>query len=164
MQSFSTPMPGIHAPNANTATALSRAARAFATWLRASVAGGVATACDLAVLLALTDGFGISPRYANVPALLVGGVVNFFANRHFAFRAAGAPAGKQAMGYVAVESAALLLNALVYDSAIRFIPLATTHYAIVRVAAGSVVFLLWSYPLWRIVFRTPRVTTRPQNA
>jgi putative flippase GtrA len=160
MQTTLNPTPRAVAQNADTASLLARAMQAFATWLRASFAGGAATACDLAVLLALTEGFGISPRHANVPALIVGGVVNFFANRHFAFRAAAAPAGKQAIGYVVVESAALLLNALVYDSVIRFVPLASTHYAVVRVAAGAVVFLLWSYPLWRIVFRTPAGSAR----
>jgi putative flippase GtrA len=133
--------------------------RAFTTWLRASLAGGAATACDLACLFVLTAGVGISPRAASIPALLVGGVVNFFANRHFAFRAAAAPATKQAAGYIAVEACALLLNALVYDTAIRLMPFAAEHYAIMRVAAGSMVFLCWSYPLWRIVFRAP-----PENS
>jgi putative flippase GtrA len=137
---------------------------AFATWFRASIAGGIATASDLCVLFTLTAGFGLSPHVANVPALLVGGTVNFFVNRHFAFRAKAGSVKRQAALYIAVEALALLLNGFVYDLLLRVSPMAREHYGVVRVAAGAVVFLLWSYPLWRWVFKTPAQPQKSQDA
>jgi putative flippase GtrA len=86
---------------------------------RSLVAGCAATLSDLAVLTLLVSVLHWSPRDANVPALLVGGVVNFFGNRNFAFRAQndrGAPRKWRAslwshvIGYTVVEVVALVLN------------------------------------------------------
>jgi putative flippase GtrA len=121
--------------------------------LRAGIAGVAATGADLATLAILVSVLHVDARLANVPALLVGGVVNFLGNRHFAFRARAGHVGKQAAGYTAVEIVALALNGLLYDVALRSIPGAAHLYWLVRLATSHAVFLGWSYPLWRRVFR-----------
>ena len=89
----------------------------------------------------------------NVPALVVGGVANFVGNRHFAFRARGGSLTRHALGYTAVEVVALVLNGVLYDLALRVFPGALHLYWLVRIVTSHLVFLCWSYPLWRKVFR-----------
>ena len=121
--------------------------------LRAGIAGVAATGADLATLAVLVSLVHVDPHVANVPALLVGGVVNFLGNRHFAFRARTGHVGKQAVGYTVVEVVALALNGVLYDLALRAIPGAAHLYWLVRLATSHAVFLGWSFPLWRRVFR-----------
>jgi putative flippase GtrA len=123
--------------------------------LRAGLAGIAATASDLATLALLVSALHVNPRIANVPALVVGGVVNFIGNRHYAFRAASGHLGKQAIGYTAVEVTALALNGFLFDTVLRAVPAAAHVYWLVRLATSNAVFLAWSYPLWRRVFRVP---------
>jgi putative flippase GtrA len=134
--------------------------------LRAAVAGAAATASDLATLTLLVSVLHVSPRLANVPALFVGGIVNFVGNRHYAFRAACGHLGKQAVGYTVVEVTALALNGFLYDTVLRSFPGASHVYWLVRLATSHAVFLAWSYPLWRRVFRVrPRTeSSRPSAA
>jgi putative flippase GtrA len=124
-------------------------------FLRAGLAGLAATLVDLAVLAVLVSGLHVDARVASLPALVLGGVANFIGNRHFAFRAQGGSFGRQAMLYAVVEVAALAMNGLLYDLALRVIPGATHAYVLVRVCTSHIVFLCWSYPLWRWVFRVP---------
>jgi putative flippase GtrA len=90
---------------------------------------------------------------ANVPALIAGGVANFAGNRWFAFRAQREPIGRQVVGYTAVELVALALNGWLFELALRLFPQATHVYWALRLATSHLVFLLWSYPLWCLVFR-----------
>lgn len=124
-------------------------------FLRALVAGGAATAVDLATLALLVSVLDLDPRVANVPALMAGGAVQFLANRRFVFRAQGGGLARQAALFVVVETVALALNGVLYDAAMRLVPPQPGLYALVRLATSNVVFLAWSYPLWRFVFRTP---------
>jgi putative flippase GtrA len=119
---------------------------------RSLLAGGAATLSDLVVLTILVSLLHWSPRDANLPALLIGGVVNFFGNRNFAFRAQG-DLHRHVIGYTLVEIVALALNGFLYDGFLRAIPGAAHLYWLVRLATSNVVFLCWSYPLWRRVFR-----------
>jgi putative flippase GtrA len=122
------------------------------TLLRAGVAGLAATAADLAMLTVLVSVLHVDPRLASLPALVVGGGVNFLGHRHFAFRARDGHVGKQVAGYTAVEIVALALNGLLYDTVLRLVPGARAAYWLVRLATSHAVFLGWSYPLWRRVF------------
>ena len=125
--------------------------------VRAFLAGGAATFADLAVLATLVSIAGVAPRVASIPALLVGGVVNFLGNRHFAFRAAGGSLARQAALYTIVELAALGANGVLFDVVMRLLPVHFAWaYVPVRLVTSHVVFLAWSYPLWRLVFRVPR--------
>jgi len=124
--------------------------------LRAILAGGAATLVDLAVLFVLVSGLGLAPRIANVPSLLVGAMVGFFANRHFVFRAREGSLPRQAVLYVIVEVLSLVLNAILFDLALRLLHHHPTLYLPARLVTSHVVFLAFSYPLWRFVFRVPR--------
>jgi putative flippase GtrA len=124
----------------------------LAELLRSGIAGIAATGADLVTLALLVSVFHVDARQANVPALIVGGVVNFLGNRNFAFRAQQGHIGKQAVGYTAVELVALALNGLLYDTVLRLVPGAAHVYWLVRLATSNAVFLGWSYPLWRKVF------------
>jgi putative flippase GtrA len=124
--------------------------------LRALVAGGAATLADLAVLTALVSLGHLEARVASVPALLAGGAVNFLGNRHFAFRAAGGSLGKQALFYTVVEAGALAANGVLFALAVRNLPPSLAWaYVPVRLVTSNLVFVAWSYPLWRLVFRVP---------
>ena len=126
--------------------------------LRALLAGGAATLADVAVLAVLVSLVGLAPRMASVPALLVGGLVNFVGNRHFAFRAARGSLARQAVLYAIVELAALAANGVLFDVVMRLLPPSLAWaYVPVRLVTSHLVFLAWSYPLWRLVFRVPRV-------
>ena len=125
--------------------------------LRALLAGGAATLADIAVLALLVSVVGLAPRLASLPALLAGGVVNFVGNRHFAFRATSGSLAKQAVLYTVVELAALAANGVLFDVVIRLLPPGLAWaYVPVRLVTSHLVFLAWSYPLWRLVFRVPR--------
>jgi putative flippase GtrA len=128
--------------------------------LRAGVAGLAATGSDLFTLTLLVSVFHVDARLANMPALVVGGVVNFIGNRHFAFRAHEGNVARQAAGYTVVEIVALALNGLLYDVVLRTVPGATHVYWLVRLATSHAVFLGWSYPLWRRVFSVRTVGGR----
>ena len=127
--------------------------------LRAFVAGGAATLSDVAVLALLVTVFGVAPAVASTPALLVGGVVNFIANRHFAFRAAHGSLARQAALYAVVEVGTLVANGVLFAVALKVLPHGLAWaYVPVRLVTSHLVFLGWSYPMWRSVFRVPRAT------
>lgn len=137
--------------------------RKIAQLLRAGVAGLAATGSDLAALAILVSVLHVDPRIANIPALLVGGVVNFIGNRHFAFQAREGSLVRQAVLYTLVEVFALAANALLYDTVLRTWPDARHAYWLVRLATSHVVFLAWSYPLWRRVFTTQALGPNREN-
>ena len=120
---------------------------------RSLVAGGAATLADLGVLTICVAALHLSPEAANVPALVAGGIVNFFGNRHFAFRANEGSIERHVVGYTLVEVVALALNGFLYALVLRAAPQSAHLYWLVRLVTSHVVFLFWSYPLWRKVFR-----------
>jgi putative flippase GtrA len=124
--------------------------------LRAGAAGIVATAVDLLILTVLVSGFHVDARLASIPALLGGGIANFIGNRHFAFRAREGSLVRQAALYTVVELLGLGYGGLLYDTALRLIPAARPLYWAVRLVTSHIVFLTWSYPLWRRVFAMPQ--------
>jgi putative flippase GtrA len=126
------------------------------TLLRSCAAGLAATGADLLTLSLLVTVAHWAPRDANVPALMVGGVANFLGNRSYAFHAQEGNAARQAIGYTAVELVALALNGILYDAVLRLVPVASEIFWLVRLLTTNAVFLLWSYPLWRLVFRVRR--------
>jgi putative flippase GtrA len=129
--------------------------------LRAGAAGILATAVDLGVLAILVTGFHVDARVASVPALVCGGLANFVGNRHFAFRAQAGSLVRQAALYTLVEALGLAYAGLLYDTALRIFPHAAHLYWAVRLVTSHIVFLTWSYPLWRRVFATRQTQTAP---
>jgi putative flippase GtrA len=127
----------------------------FTTFARSALTGGAATLADLAVIALATGVLHASPKVANVPALLVGAVVQFFGNKHFAFRARGGDLRRQAALFVATEAVALMLNAALYHGVASLVPLVPTTAVLARAVTTNLVFLLWSYPVWKRVFAAP---------
>lgn len=125
----------------------------FATFLRSLLTGGMATLADVGALAFAVGVLHISPARASVPALLVGAAVQFFGNRHFAFRAAHAPMANQAFLFVVAEAVTMALNAALYQAVTILVPLTLTTAVIARVITTNLVFLLWSYPVWKRVFK-----------
>jgi putative flippase GtrA len=119
---------------------------------RSLLTGGVATLVDLLVLGVAVGSFGVDPRIANIPALLAGAVVQFAGNRHFAFRAADGPLGKQALLFALTEVVALTLNALGFELVARAVALDASGALLGRVVVSFFVFMLWSHPVWTRVF------------
>jgi putative flippase GtrA len=123
--------------------------------LRSFLSGAAATLVDLAVLGTCVAVLGVSPRLASLPALVAGGVANFFGNRHFAFRAKSGSLRRQAILYAVTELVALALNGLLYDAVVRTMHPHAMGAMIVRLITTHLVFVAFSYPIWRKVFRDP---------
>jgi putative flippase GtrA len=129
----------------------------FATLARSLIAGGAATLADLAVIAFAVGVLSASPKAANLPALFAGAAVQFFGNRHFAFRAASGQLKRQAMLFIATEAIAMALNATLYHGVATWIPLTKTGAVFARMITTNMVFLLWSYPVWKRVFQPANV-------
>lgn len=127
------------------------------TFLRSALTGGAATAADVLALALCVGLLGIDPRAANVPSLLVGAVVQFVGNRHFAFRAKKGSLKRQLGGFLLTETVALLLNGALYEVVASRLPLGAGGAVVLRLVISAAVFLLWSYPLWRRVFAVPHL-------
>ncbi|HZO11629.1 MAG TPA: GtrA family protein [Polyangiaceae bacterium] len=125
------------------------------TFLRSVLVGAAATIADLVVLALAVGFFGVSARAANVPALLAGVVIQFVGNRHWAFEAAHGRLRRQLVYFTLVEVGALLLNAIAYDLVARQTTLDAVGAVVVRLIVSAVVFLGFSFPLWRRVFYVP---------
>jgi putative flippase GtrA len=118
--------------------------------LRGAGIGVLATIVDLAVLLLLVEGAGISPLVANIPALLVGAAVQFVGCRHVVFRSREAKLGQQIVGFAVTEAATLALNGLAFHVLLTLTPV---PYPFARPIGTFLVFVLFSFPMWRLVFR-----------
>lgn len=123
------------------------------TFARSALTGGAATLADLAVIALAVGILHVSPAVANVPALLVGALVQFLGNRHFAFKAASGSLGRQAILFAITEAVALALNAALYHVVVTRIPMGAAGAVIARAITTNAVFLAWSYPVWKRVFQ-----------
>ena len=121
--------------------------------VRSGLGGLVATLADLGTLTLLVQGFGVSPRAASVPALLVGNLVMFFAQKKVAFRASGGSVGHELGRFALVQAGGFALTALLYDLALALVPGASQAYVVTRLVVTNLVWLAYSYPLWHWVFK-----------
>src|SRR6185437_7528150 len=88
--------------------------KTVSTFARSALTGGLATLVDLGVIAFAVGVLGVSPAVANVPALLLGAVVQFFGNRCFAFKARSGALGRQAGLFVLTEAVTMALNGALY--------------------------------------------------
>lgn len=123
------------------------------TFARSALAGGAATLVDLGVIAVSVGLFHLSPRTANVPALLAGAVVQFFGNRCFAFRAQGGSLSRQVGLFALAEAITLGLNGVLYHAVVTHVTLGVAGAVVVRAVTSNAVFVLWSYPVWRRIFQ-----------
>jgi len=121
---------------------------------RGLLVGGVATATDMLALAVLVELAGLSPQAANAPALLAGAVVQFLGCRHLVFRAERGSLLKQLGGFAATEAGTLALNALLFHALVTWTPV---PYIAARAVGTFLVFIAFSYPMWRRVFRVAAV-------
>jgi putative flippase GtrA len=120
---------------------------------RSVLVGGAATLIDLGVLALLVEVAHLPATAANVPALLVGALVQFLGCRYFVFEAGAADLRKQAGGFAAVEVATLALNGLAFHALVAGLHV---PYAAARPLGTFLVFISFSYPMWRLVFGAAR--------
>ena len=113
--------------------------------------GGVATIADFAALTGLIELAHLRETVANVPALCVGAIVQFIGCRHLVFQAARGHLGKQLLGFAIVELATLGLNGVAFH---LLVTLADAPYWLARPVGTFVVFVGFSYPLWKWVFKS----------
>ncbi len=136
---------------------LTRTAR-LATFVRSALTGGAATLADLGVIAFAVGVLGVAPTVANAPALLTGAVVQFFGNRHFAFRGGRGSLLRQVALFVVTEAVTLLLNGVLYHLAVTHLPHgapALVSAVLLRAVTTNLVFVLWSYPVWKRIFAAP---------
>lgn len=137
----------------------------FMTFVRSAITGGAASLVDwfiasvLFVVLTRTGAFGGDwfwiTTAASVPALLAGAAIQFLGNRNFAFKSKDGhrhPLKKQLWLFAGAEAVTLLLNHWAFVALVYLLP-HTEFWAIAaRPVSTNVVFLLWSYPVWRKIF------------
>lgn len=141
----------------------SRLARRLATFARSALTGGAASLVDLAVIAFAVGVLHASAAAANVPALLAGAVVQFFGNRHFAFRAGGGDLRRQVALFVIAEAVTMLLNGLLYHLVATRLSLGPMGAVIARAITTNIVFVGFSYPVWSRIFK-PVASGRPSLA
>ena len=130
----------------------SRTAR-LATFARSALTGGAATLVDLAVIAFTVGVLHLAPAVANVPALCAGAVVQFFGNRHFAFRGGAGGLARQAALFAVTEAVTMLLNGVLYHLIVTHVSLGAVGAVLVRAVTTNLVFVLWSYPVWKRIFQ-----------
>lgn len=126
---------------------------ARATFIRSVLVGLVATAVDVGMLLALVAGCGLLPVAANVPALLVGALLQYLGNKYLAFRDRSRDHLRQGGLFALVEGGALLLNAAGFHWLVTASPV---PYALARPVVTLAVYCAFSYPLWARIFNGAR--------
>jgi putative flippase GtrA len=119
--------------------------------LRSGLGGLVATLADLGTLTLLVRGFDVPARVASVPALLVGNVAMFFAQKA-AFEAKGGAVKGELARFALVQAGGFVLTAALYDAALAFVPGAKAEYVLTRLVVTNLVWLGYSFPLWHWVF------------
>jgi putative flippase GtrA len=125
----------------------------IATFARSALTGGAATVVDLGVIAFAVGVLHASPAAANAPALLAGAVVQFFGNRCFAFRARSGALGRQAALFLLAEAMTIALNWALYHAVVTHMTLGAGGAVLARAVTTNAVFLLWSYPVWKRIFR-----------
>jgi putative flippase GtrA len=129
--------------------------------VRSGGAGAVATLADLLALTIMKEGFGIPPEVASVPALTLGTLIMFFAQKHFVFQSKGGSVARELVLFGAVQAGGYVITLAGYDAALRFVPWLAAHYVVARLVVTNLVWLTYSFPLWHWVFRTRAMDKPP---
>lgn len=116
---------------------------------RSMLVGGVSTVVDLVVLATLVSLFGAPLRLASPIALGLGIVCQFVGNKLFAFHDRRPRWATQAALFLAVEALGFITNLIVFDVAVRALPI---PYLVTRVLTQSFVYFAICLPLWARIF------------
>ena len=128
---------------------------------RSGGAGALAAGADLVTLTALCELFGVEPRIASIPALTVGTIVMYFAQKYLAFQSTARPSGRELLLFTLVQAGGYGLTLVAYDLALRLVPWLGVHYVLARLVVTNLVWLGYSFPLWHWVFRGRAVDKPP---
>lgn len=120
------------------------------TLLRSGLVGVAATVADMGSLALLVEWVGWRATWANVPALGLGVVIQFFGNQRFAFRDRSGGTLRKGGLFLLVEAGAFVLGAGAFHV---LVTAASLPYLAARAAGSGAVYLGWSYPFWRLIFR-----------
>ena len=127
--------------------------RARAVFVRSVLVGLVATAVDVGALVLLIHVGGLSPAIANVPALLLGVLLQYLGNKHLAFGDRSKDHLRQGGLFALVELGAVLLNAAGFHVLVTATPI---PYGLARLLVTLAVYCAFSYPLWTRIFSGAR--------
>jgi putative flippase GtrA len=121
-------------------------------FVRSAFTSVVATGTDF-VLATILVAYATSPGYATFVGCVAGGVVAFWMNRGWAFKAQGNPL-PQVIRFLGVWASSAALNSIGVGLATRF---AGGPFTVVWLLVRAVVYSAWNYPLLRFfVFSRPR--------
>jgi putative flippase GtrA len=121
-------------------------------FLRHQVTAIAATVVDYAVMILLVSLVGLGAVQGTVIGAACGGFTSFSLGRRWTFRQTEESAGAQALRYVVVSAASLLLNGV---GEWLFSSVLGVQYVIARVITSLLVSIGWNYPLQRAyVFKT----------
>lgn len=125
--------------------------------LRSGFGGLLATLADLGTLTALVRFLGISPSAASVPALLVGNLVMFAAQKRIAFQSRGERVSSELVRFALVQGGGFLLTAALYELSLLVVPGAEKAYVLTRLVVTNLVWVAYSFPLWHWVFQSGKL-------
>jgi len=126
-----------------------RAPRRLGSFIKGLGVGGVASIVDFVFLAALVELGGITPKSANLPALLAGAVVQFVGFRRFVFvGSAKRSFWWQLFGFSAVTGISLALTAGAFHALVTM----GFPYPLARPIAAFTVYCGFSYIAWKRVF------------
>lgn len=131
--------------------------------VRHQIAAGIGTAADFGAMIAFVQLAHLSPPVATLFSAAIGGVVNFFVSRKWAFKEThSGSVGSQAWRYAVASAGGALLNALVLA---LFLAVVTIPYPFARALVSVLVSLLYTYPVHtRLVFRVKPATSWNESA
>lgn len=109
-------------------------------FLKFLIVGGLCTALQYVILIALVEGLGLFATLASTAGYVVSSAVNYYLNYSFTFRS-DARHGRSIPRFLLIAGCGLLLN-----GAITYLGTAVfgLHYLLAQVAA-TIVALLWNF-------------------
>ena len=120
------------------------------TFGRSAIVGVVATLVDVLALSILVDVLRVPPAIANLPALSLGLLIQFFGNKYYAFNDRSRALVRQGALFGVVEAGAFTLNLLAFHllAVVWGLPV-----QLARVIGSAAVYFGFSFPLWGRIFR-----------
>jgi len=121
----------------------------LARFMRSSIVGILATIVDLAVFELCFRLIGLSPTLSKLVSLGLGTTTQFVGSRYFAFRAQAGRLSRQMVWFAVAEFVAFWVTMVVFHFLAKWMP---GPKEIPSLLSGSIVYTLFSYPLWNWVF------------
>lgn len=117
---------------------------------KSGLIGIVASLTDMGILTLLVQFAGLPPHLAVIPSAISGSTIQFLGQRKFAFESKSEKVGTEAKWFIAGEMGSWLISAGILFLFTKF---TSIHYTIARILTGAIVFAVYSYPIWRLIFK-----------